>query len=52
MYINPDVAHAKVKDIDMLFNFDIGVVAGIDQQGLAFYKKEGILWNYYFLSIN
>lgn len=38
MYINPDVAYAKVKDIDMLFNFDNGVVAGIDQRGLAFYK--------------
>ncbi|MDR1568369.1 MAG: hypothetical protein LBS33_06800 [Streptococcaceae bacterium] len=39
MYRNPNVAYAKVKDIDMLFNFDNGVVAGIDQRGLSFYEN-------------
>lgn len=36
MYMNSRIGHLKVKGIDMIFNFDNGVVAGIDSKGVIF----------------
>lgn len=39
MYLNKNVAIMKRKDVNLLFNFTNGVIAGIDNKGLLFLKS-------------
>ncbi|WP_429954867.1 radical SAM protein [Enterococcus sp. AZ192] len=39
MYINTHTSSSKIKGINMIFNFDNGVVAGIDARGATFFNE-------------